>query len=157
MSTSKIISQEANLANPNQDYDTELTPAAKGGFTVQSRVDVKTIITRFFDLVENRKFSLIQLQLEAQERKAREAQASMVSNPKINARSEKIVAQKEGSVPRVELIINKGIQYERRKSVKQEESIQKEVAQCSFMPRTNSVKNIETTKDLKSVSSNEKK
>lgn len=78
------------------------------------------MIKCFIDLVENRKFFLIKQSKANLEQIAKEMKATEVSNPKINPKSEKI-AMRKSSGPRVDQIINKGLEYQKKKIVKQEE------------------------------------
>lgn len=139
MTKEQTFSKQISIVNPNQDDESVTNEEYTIGFKVDSRDHVKSLIVKFFDLIENRKFSTINNRRASLEKRIKVFQSTEVSDPKINARSEKIVAGKEGSVPRLTSIIDKGREYQRRKSVKQEEKLLDEASQCTFKPKINSV------------------
>lgn len=104
------------------------------GFTLESPEDVRGIVQRFVDLFENRKFNKINEAQASLERRIKEAKASELFDSKINARSEKLVGR-DSSIPRVQMIIQKGHEYEQRKFERFEEKLAKERSDCTFKPQ----------------------
>ena len=78
---------------------------------------MKQLIVKYLDLVEHRKFALINKGLEKKEQKCREVRSQMTKDhPEINKKSEKIDARKHSgsSYSRFEMIRKKGQEYEMR-------------------------------------------
>ena len=104
--TQNILSNEITLvkdecSNEQESLSmNELDVNQHMGFTLESPEDVTGIVQRFLDLFENRKFNKINEAQASLERRIKEAKASELFDPKINARSEKLVGR-DSSIPRV--------------------------------------------------------
>jgi hypothetical protein len=94
----EIVSKEMTIAEPSSSQEhvvfeqqaaeisfSNSTTEAPNSFSVQSRDHMKQLIVKYLDLVEHRKFALINKGLEKKEQKCREMKSQMTKyHPEIN-------------------------------------------------------------------------
>jgi len=130
-----IVSCETTLvpkAADEQQASISEFDARKEGFFLESPEEVRALVRRFLDLVENRRYQHNLESRASQELRVASLKRQELSDPKVLPRSERLAA---GKGPRVPAILDKGREYERKRTERTEKQAAKEKAECTFRPK----------------------